>query len=167
MDKNGTVVINKRENHSYYDEEHGVIFGSLSKGTDLMEGIIHEYEKYNVTSGAVTCMGSLSEATYVYIKDDEQGNLDYSDPNVMEGPIEVLNGTGFLSKSEKGITDFHLHALFGNKKGLVFGGHILPGKNPTLVTIEFTIQVGKGIQAVREYSPELGFRVINFKREER
>lgn len=156
----------KRENHSFYDQEHGIILGSLSKGTDLMEGIIHEYEKHNVGSGAVSCMGSLAEAAYVYIKDDQEGNLAYSEPIVMEGPIEVLNGTGFLCKNEDGKTDFHLHALFGNKQGRVFGGHILPGKNPTLVTIEFSIQVGKGIEAFREFTPDLGFRTINFKQSE-
>ncbi|WP_209121040.1 PPC domain-containing DNA-binding protein [Alkalihalobacillus sp. BA299] len=149
-------------NHSIYDEENGIIFGSLTMGTDLMEGIIQEYERYNIHSGVVTCMGSLSQATYVYIKNDQHGDLSYSDEIIEEGPIELLNGTGFLCKNENGKTDFHLHAMFGNQKGAVFGGHILPGKNPTLITIEFTIKVGKGIQALRTFKPQLGFQTITF-----
>ncbi|MED3786673.1 DUF296 domain-containing protein [Peribacillus frigoritolerans] len=151
----------KPTNHSIYDEENGCIFGSLIMGTDLMEGIIQEYEKYNIQSGMVTCIGSLSRATYVYIQNDLDG-LSYSKAIRKEGPIEILNATGFLCDKGNGVTDFHLHGIFGDQKGSIFGGHILPGENPTLITVEFNIQVGKGIEAVRTFKPQLGFQTITF-----
>ncbi len=157
-------MFNEAKNHSLYDEVNGIILGSLTVGTDLMEGIMQEYRKYDVKSGVVTCIGSLSRATYVYAKADQNGKVAYSDPIIEEGPIEILNGTGFLCRNEKGQTDIHLHAIFCNEKGKVFGGHILPGKNPTLVTVEFSIQVGKNIEALRTFKPQLGFQTITFNR---
>lgn len=152
--------------HSLYDRKHGVVFGTLSKGTDLMDGLLRVAEKHQLQSGVVTCIGSLAYATYVHAKDDEHGNLFYSEPVVVNGPIEVLNGTGFLCRTENGGFDIHMHAVFVDKQGRPFGGHVFPGKNPTLVTIEFAIQVGEGIEAVRSYKPDLGFRTIHFRRKE-
>jgi uncharacterized protein len=166
LDIKEVKVRNKRENLSFYDEEHGMIFGTLTPGTDLMEGIIREYEKYNVTSGIVTCIGSVSEATFVNPEVEPNGNVIYSDPIIVKGPLEVLNGTGFLCINEEDRTDCHMHASFVNTQGIVSGGHIVSGKNPVLVMIEFAIQVGKGIRAVREFKPELGFQTIQFRRGE-
>ncbi|MBM7587163.1 putative DNA-binding protein with PD1-like motif [Bacillus pakistanensis] len=168
MDKQGgqTAMVENIHNHSVYDEENGLIFGSLTKGSDLMEGIIQEYEKYDVHSGVVTCIGSLSQAAFVYLQNDESGKLSYSELLFEEGPIELIKGSGFLCENKHGQTDFHLHALFGNQHGKLFGGHIFPGKNPTLITVEFSIQVGKGIEAVRTFKPQLGFQTITFQKGE-
>lgn len=157
---------NKHTNHSLYDRENGVIFGSLTKGSDLMEGIIHEYSKHEVTAGMLTCIGSLSQATYVYGVDGPDGKPSYSETVVVDGPIEILNATGFLCRNEHGQIDMHLHGLFVNKQGQVFGGHVLPGKNPVLITVEFAIQVGSSIEAIRSFHPKLGFSVITFKKRE-
>ncbi|MFM1653611.1 PPC domain-containing DNA-binding protein [Brevibacillus sp. B_LB10_24] len=154
---------NKRTNHSVYDRENGVIFGSLTAGTDLMEGIIAEYAKYDVASGMLTGIGSLGRATYVYGVDGPDGRPGYSDPVTVDGPIEILNATGFLCRNDEQAIDMHLHGLFVNKQGQVFGGHVLPGKNPVLITVEFTIKVGNSVEAVRSFHPELGFSVITFK----
>ena len=153
----------QRQNHSVYDETTGAIFGSIVKGTDLMEGIIQEYEKYNVESGVVTFIGSVSQACYVYPSERPDGSLCYSEPVKREGPFGILSGTGFLSKNESGNTDLHMHAVFMGKKGIIFGGHIIPGENPVSVTIEFNIQVGKNIKAIRSFNEDLGFQTINFQ----
>jgi uncharacterized protein len=168
LDKQGglTVMVEKTHNHSVYDEENGMIFGSLTKGSDIMEGIIQEYEKYDVQSGVVTCIGSLSQAAYVYLQNEEVGKLSYSELFIEEGPIELVKGSGFLCRNEDGQTDFHLHAIFGDQHGKIFGGHIFPGHNPTLITVEFSIQVGKDIEAVRTFKPQLGFQTITFQKGE-
>ncbi|MBD1378936.1 PCC domain-containing protein [Metabacillus arenae] len=158
------MISEKVQNHSIYDEKNGIIFGALTEGSDIMEGIMKEYKKYDVHSGVVTCIGSLSQAGYVYLIKDENGKLTYSDLIIENGPIELVKGSGFLCKNEDGMTDFHLHALFGDDQGNIFGGHIFPGNNPTLITVEFTIQVGKGIEAVRTFKQQLGFQTITFKK---
>jgi len=158
------MITEKVQNHSVYDKENGIIFGALAAGSDIMEGIIQEYEQYGVQSGVVTCIGSLAQAGYVYLINDDRGQLSYSNLIVEKGPIELIKGTGFLCRNEDGETDFHLHALFGDDKGNVFGGHIFPGNNPTLITVEFSIQVGKSIEAVRTFKPQLGFKTLTFQK---
>jgi predicted DNA-binding protein with PD1-like motif len=152
-----------RENHSVFDQTTGTIFGSLVKGTDLMEGIIQEYEKYGAESGVVTFIGSVSQAGYVYPAERSDGSLCYCDLVEREGPFGILSGTGFLSKNENGYTDLHMHAVFFGKQGIVFGGHLISGKNPVCVTVEFSIQVGNNIKATRSFNEDLGFPTINFK----
>lgn len=151
-----------RKNHSIYDKDKGIIFGSLTKGTDLMEGIIHEFEKYDVKAGEVTFIGSVANVGYVYPDEHPDGSPRYSDLQSLEGPYEILNGTGFLCEDEEGKTDLHLHALFIGKAGTVLGGHMIVGENPTYVTVEFTIHVSEKIQAKRTFNQELGFPTINF-----
>jgi uncharacterized protein len=152
-----------RENHSVFDQTTGTIFGSLVKGTDLMEGIIQEYEKYGAESGVVSFIGSVSQAGYVYPAERPDGSLCYCDLVEREGPFGILSGTGFLSKNENGYTDLHMHAVFFGKQGIVFGGHLISGKNPVCVTVEFSIQVGNNIKAIRSFNEDLGFPTINFK----
>ncbi len=153
----------QREDHSIYDPTTGTIFGALVKGTDLMQGIIREYEKYSPESGVVTFIGSVSQAGYVYPAERPDGSLCYCDPIEREGPFGILSGTGFLSKNESGNTDLHMHAVFFGKQGIVFGGHLISGKNPVCVTVEFNIQVGNNIKAIRSFNEDLGFPTINFK----
>ena len=81
----------------------------------------------------VTFIGSVSQAGYIYLVEGLDGSLCYCDLVERESPFGILNGTGFLSKNENGYTDF--------------GGHLISGKNPIYVTVEFKIQVD--IKAIR------------------
>ncbi|WP_134702755.1 PPC domain-containing DNA-binding protein [Ammoniphilus sp. YIM 78166] len=153
-----------RENHSILDEETGTLWGILTKGTDLMEGILQQCERHGIDAGQVTCIGSLDEAYYVHGVEGPDGKPAYSDPVTFRGPMEILNGTGFLCRDEAGRLDLHFHGLVVDKQGQIRGGHFLKGKNPVLITLEFTVKTSKGIQAVRSFDPELGFPVINYRR---
>jgi predicted DNA-binding protein with PD1-like motif len=153
----------QRENHSIFDREKGVLIGSLTKGTDLMDGIIAECAKHGIESGAVTCIGSLETATYVHGVEGPDGNPAYSETKVIQGPMELLNGTGFLCRNDQDQLDMHFHGMIVDKEGRIWGGHFLRGKNPILVTLEFIMTTGESVRATRSFDQGLGFQVINFK----
>ncbi|MFC0560630.1 PPC domain-containing DNA-binding protein [Halalkalibacter alkalisediminis] len=153
-----------RTNHSYSTEVGKVIFGSLTAGTDLIEGILAECKKQQIHSGMVTCIGSLKEVGYVLFKTENNYPTGYGNQIMIKNPVELMNCTGFICEDENGQLDLHLHGLVTEEDGKISGGHFLKGLNPTLITIEFTIICGNEIKAMREYDEELTFKVINFNK---
>ncbi|WP_216827490.1 PPC domain-containing DNA-binding protein [Alkalihalobacterium elongatum] len=152
-----------RKNHSY-STEGKMIFGSLTAGTDLIEGILEECKKHQVTSGMVTCIGSLQEVGYVLFETKNNYPTGYGKQITIKNPVELIHCTGFICEDEKGELDLHLHGLVTEETGKISGGHFIRGVNPTLITIEFTITCGNEIKAVREYDEELTFKVINYRK---
>lgn len=147
--------------HSVYDEQRGILIGTLAKGTDFLEGIVAECEKHRLSAGTVTGIGSLSKAVFAqpFI---QNGKPAYSSPVEWNGLVEVLSATGFLSKMECGRLDLHMHALVVKEGGAISGGHFLKGENPVAVTIEFSVQaVRAGV--IRAYDEQEGFRLLTLK----
>lgn len=149
---------------SVYNRDQGVIWGTLAKGQDLMQGLIEECDYHRIDSGVVTCIGSLEQAHYVYGIKDSDGQPAYSNPVTIQGVMEILQGTGFICRNQEGELDLHFHGLIVDQEGQIRGGHFLKGGNIILVTLEFSIQVGQEIDAVRSYRPELGFQTIQYRR---
>jgi predicted DNA-binding protein with PD1-like motif len=112
----------------------------------------------------VTCIGSLRQAHYVYGINGPDGQPAYSDPVTIQGVMEILQGTGMICRNQEGELDLHFHGMFIDQDGQIRGGHFLKGKNIILVTLEFSILVGQGIEAVRAYRPDLGFQTIQYRR---
>lgn len=150
-----------RTSQSVYDKQRGTVMGELSKGTDLMEGILAECQKHGVSAGAVTCIGSLQKAAFVQPA-VKNGTPAYSEPIEWNHLVEVLSATGFLSQTEKGELDLHMHALVVKEGGSISGGHLLKGENPVAVTIEFSVQAVQA-DAIRTYDKQEGFRLLTFK----
>lgn len=151
-----------RQTHSYSTDAGRVIFGALAAGSDLIEGILGECKKHHITSGMVSCIGSLEEVGYVLFKTANNFPTGYGDEIKIDKPVELIHCTGFVCKDENQQLDLHLHGLVTEENGKISAGHFLRGKNPTLITVEFTIVCGNEIQATREYDEELTFKVINF-----
>lgn len=150
-----------RTSQSVYDKQRGTVMGALAKGTDLMEGILAECQKHGVSAGAVSCIGSLQKAVFAQPA-IQNGKPAYSEPVEWNHLVEVLSATGFLSQTEKGELDLHMHALVVNEKGMISGGHFLKGENPVAVTIEFTVQAVPA-DVIRTYDEQEGFRLLTFK----
>lgn len=149
---------------SVYNRDQGIIWGTLAKGQDLMEGLLKECEYHGVDTGMVTCIGSLEQAHYVYGTKGADGQPAYSNPVTIKGVMEILQGTGFICRNQEGELDLHFHGMIIDQDGQIRGGHFLKGKNIILVTLEFSILVGQEIEAVRAYRPELGFQTIHYQR---
>ncbi|GGJ94893.1 hypothetical protein GCM10007063_16780 [Lentibacillus kapialis] len=152
-----------RQSHSFKSESF-TIYGSLSQGVDLMEGILEECRKHNVTSGMVTSIGSLQKAGYVLFKSDNGRPNGYGNEITVDNPVELVNCTGFVCEDESGDLDLHLHGMVVEESGKISAGHFLKGMNPTLITVEFSISCGYDIHANRTFNENLGFRVIDFSK---
>lgn len=146
---------------SVFDEKRGIIMGCLTPGEDLLEGIKNVCQRYNVTSGTFSCIGSLSKVS-IYQIDYENNKMSYSSPIIWETPVELLSGNGFIGKDENGELDIHFHGVFIDHRKTLSGGHFLDSGNPVAITVEFAIFVAEGIQPVRGLNRELGYRIFSF-----
>ncbi|WP_431803861.1 PPC domain-containing DNA-binding protein [Halobacillus andaensis] len=160
----GGVENNMRRSHSLRTNESGVIFGSLSKGMDLMEGILKECENHGIKSGYVSCIGSLKKAGYVLFKTIDGEPSGYGHDLTVNNPVELVNGNGFICEDENGMLDLHLHGIVVEENGKISAGHFVRGGNPTLITVEFSIIEGEDVKAKRTFHEELGFKVIDFSK---
>lgn len=138
--------------------------GYLGIGVDLITGLKNECKKHNITSGIISCIGSLSNISFVQL-DYENNVMAYSKPINWDKPVELLSGNGLIGKNEQGELDIHFHGVFVDHKKNISGGHFLEGNNLVAITLEFTILVSDGIQPVRELYKPLGFPLFNFYKE--
>ena len=91
---------------------------------------------------------------------DNKAGAGYSDPNSVEGPIGILSAQGTIGLEENGDLFTHVHALLGDKTGKIFGGHLVKGTCPVLVTCEIMINAYDTIRLRRTYDPEVDFKVL-------
>ncbi len=117
-----------------------------------------------IESGTVSAIGSLEKATFVLpvTKEGTKKGVGYGDPQTIPGPLEILSGNGVISRdveSDSGLF-IHFHAIFSNAEGRIYGGHLLSGGNPVLLTLDLTLIEFDEIALSREEDPEIGIRVI-------
>jgi predicted DNA-binding protein with PD1-like motif len=160
-EQTGGGLLMARSSHSVYDKNRGVIMGCLGPGEDLLLGLKKIGEKHQVTSGTISCIGSLSTVSIVQL-DYENNHMKYSKPIFWDTPVELLSGHGVLGMDEQGGLDIHFHGVFIDHRKTISGGHFLEGKNTVAITVEFTILVTEGIQPVRELYKPLGIPLFNF-----
>jgi len=100
--KDGTAVVKMNVGEDYIT--------SLKEACSMLPG-----------TGAVvvSSIGQFSSVSLGYYR----GKGDYH-PKVIEGPLELLNVSGIISKEVEGPFP-HLHAVVGDKDKRVFGGHLL------------------------------------------
>lgn len=98
------------------------IIGQLPHNTDLLEELTRFVQRENIRCGRINGIGATTHAIVAYY---DQNGKKY---NTMEfaGGMEILSLTGNVS-----IRDaepfVHAHILLGDRRGNVFGGHLMPG----------------------------------------
>ncbi len=124
-------------------------------GSDLISSIEKACKENNIKHAYVTCFGSLSKATYLYLvpKNDAKIGAGYGNPAIQDGPVEFLNGTGVVCQNN-GNYDTHFHATMCDKTGTVFGGHIIKDENPVLTTVDVIIIEVVGMDMLRGFDEE-------------
>jgi len=131
----------------------------LLPGTDMLEGIEETCRIHDVKYAVVSCaVGAFKKATFVYPipKEGAQIGIIYSDPVVVEGPIEFLGGQGVICQSEEGKYLIHFHGSCSDKDMRVWGGHFTIG-NVVLATLDLIIQEISGVNMIRRFDEETGF----------
>ncbi|MBM7703567.1 PPC domain-containing DNA-binding protein [Metabacillus iocasae] len=158
--------MNQRSSQSVFDSKRGIVMGFLGPGEDLITGLKKELKKHGITSGSISCIGSLSNLSIVQL-DYDDNQMSYSKPIRWDSPVELLSGNGIVGKDEQGELDIHFHGVFVDHKKNISGGHFLQGGNIVAITLEFTVLTSDMIQPKREVDASLGFPLFNFYANER
>jgi len=144
------------------DREKGIIMGRLKKDQDFLEGIIAVCQFYNIQSATFNGIGSLAKLGYYQFEQRSDGTLYYSEPICKDEPGELLSGNGFIGLDEHNQLDVHYHGMYVDKNGNISGGHFIRGKNPTAVTIEFTIHYTNEIHLQRKPDSTYNIPIFHF-----
>jgi len=129
----------------------------LAPYVDLIGAIETLCKKYTFKSALITvCFGSLAKVGFESISEDRSNSLGakLSEPQFMDGPLQLLSAQGTISFEEKiGEPIAHVHAVFGDKNGKIYGGHLLRDECLVLRTMEIAIQEVIGINMCRRFNP--------------
>jgi len=134
----------------------------LTTNTDITGGLKAVCEENGIKYGAVLFgIGSIRQLCYQVLapKPDTKLGAGYTDPQTLPGPIEVVSMHGIIFQSGDGQTLLHLHGTFSDKKGAVFGGHIVAGQNPVLATLDAYIVETTGAETIRQMDEDIGMAV--------
>ena len=134
-----------------------VVAVRLLPGTDLMSGLKKTCEDNGVRGGAIlTAIGSVRKLTIQVLVPNEKAKLGvaYNPPQTIPGPIEILGVQGVIFETESGEVALHLHGTFCDKDGKTFGGHLVPGENPILATLDAVIGEMADARFMRRYDEE-------------
>lgn len=158
--------INNYEIQSVEGKQDKYIMGRLTKGVDLLDGLLEVCKRHGVTAATFSCIGSLQQVGYVQPQLNENKQLEFTEPKIIKKPAELLSGNGFIGFGENGDLDIHFHGVYVDVDGQISGGHFLRGGNPTAVTVEFFIRSTNDISLKREKDAILKIPVFNFYKED-
>ncbi|MBA7620722.1 hypothetical protein ES703_28076 [subsurface metagenome] len=85
----------------------------------------------------------------------------YDPPQTIPGPIEIMGIQGVIFETESGEVALHLHGVFCDKDGKTLGGHIVPGGNPVLATLDAVIGEVAGVRMMRRYDEETDLNLFS------
>lgn len=97
-----------------------IIFARLFEDEDLQEAITQTAEKACIKAGFLILIGSLKKAKMGFFHKGRYQPIEKNEP------LEIVSCIGNISmKENKPLV--HAHIAVSNRKGEVFGGHVLPG----------------------------------------
>jgi predicted DNA-binding protein with PD1-like motif len=131
-------------------------------GSDVIEGIEEACRKLGLRAGAIiSCIGSLQRASVmIAVPLNNKIGAGYSEPILLEGPLELLSGQGTIGQGEQGEISVHMHAVMSDREGHLHGGHMVKGKNPVLITCEILLAEIQGIQIRRGFDPDTDMKLF-------
>lgn len=141
-----------------------VVMIRLNPGKDLIEGITEVCHTHGLKSGVITsCIGSLQRASFfTVIPLPNKMGAGYGDPVVMEGPLELVSAQGTIGLDVDANLLIHMHASLGDGRGNLYGGHLIKGKCPILITGEIMIAFLEGVRVVQRHDPETDMKLLGF-----
>jgi uncharacterized protein len=131
----------------------------LKTGTDVMAGLKQACEANGIKHGVILAgIGSLRKMTYQVLtpKPETKMGAGYTDPQVIPGPVEIVSLQGVVFQSETGETLLHVHGMFSDRDGKVYGGHVVAGENPVLATLDAVLAEVAGVKLVRRMDEAVG-----------
>ncbi|MBW2121481.1 MAG: DUF296 domain-containing protein [Deltaproteobacteria bacterium] len=140
-----------------------VIAARLLPGTDITLGIEEISRETNIRAAAVqVCIGAVTEASVMIAvpRRDSRTGVGYGEPLSIPGPLSILSVKGVVSEKAGGGIFVHLHGVFSDSKGTVWGGHLVRGRNIVVNTCDLVLDEIKELSLVQKYDPELGWAVV-------
>lgn len=135
----------------------------LKPGMDVMDELEKYCEVNNILNGYIaTGMGSLMGARFfdpVELKDKKCG-YGYSDPVILEGPIELISMSGMICHNDDGEILLHVHCCLSDGDGNAYAGHFIEG-NKVLMTVDLLIAELEGINMGRAFDEDLEVFIFN------
>jgi predicted DNA-binding protein with PD1-like motif len=131
----------------------------LRTGTDVMDGLKQVCEATGIKQGTLLAgIGSLRKMTYQVLtpKPETKLGAGYTEPQVVPGPVEIVNLQGVIFQSEEGETLLHVHGTFSDKEGKVYAGHVVAGENPVLATLDGLIAEVADVRLIRRMDADVG-----------
>lgn len=123
-------------------------------GQDLVPTLTDACARAGIRSGIiVAAIGSLARATLVTVRPDatvEEGD-PYTDPFVVQGPVELVSAQGFVSLyDDSGPMRVHLHGVLSRGVQEHFSGHFLEQGSEALFTVEVAVLEASGVELRRK-----------------
>ncbi|MBD1559743.1 DNA-binding protein [Vibrio sp. S9_S30] len=116
----------------------------FQRGADLKDAIESVVVEHGIRAGSIaSCVGSLS-----CLRIRLAGAQKYL---TLEEPLEIVSIMGTLTHSHQ-----HIHISVANRKGEVFGGHLMPGSIID-TTAELIIHSYNTMVFTREFDMSTGF----------
>jgi predicted DNA-binding protein with PD1-like motif len=143
-----------------------VIVARILPATDLISGILETCRITGIETGVITsCVGSLKRAQFHWSipSTKTKRGSKRTEPIILEGPIELLNGQGLIGKAQGEEYLVHFHATLCDKEGKVYGGHLFEGGNLVHSTMDVVIVELQGIHLEPFYDQEIDLTVVTAK----
>jgi predicted DNA-binding protein with PD1-like motif len=131
-----------------------VIVERFETGGDILERLNGLVQRNKVTAGSFTAIGAVRSANIGYFL----GDGEYSTVTV-EGPLEIVSCVGNISVKD-GLSFVHAHIGLADKKGSMFGGHLMPGCMVG-ATFEVTIHVFDAMSLIRKLDSKSGLYLLD------
>jgi len=131
----------------------------LRPGTDLMHGLKQVCEQHGIKHGTILVgIGSLRQLSFQVLTPKLETKLGagYTEPQVVPGPVEIVNLQGVVFQSEEGETLLHVHGTFSDQYGKVYAGHVVAGANPILATLDAVVAGIGDVRLIRRVEPQVG-----------
>lgn len=141
-----------------------VVMVRLHPGQDLIEGLTEAGLAHGLKSGVIaSCIGSLQRASFFTVVPlPKKLGAGYGDPVAKEGPLELVSAQGTIGLDLEAKLLIHMHAALADSRGNLYGGHLIKGKCPVLVTCEAMIAYLEGVRAVQRPDPETEMNLLTF-----
>ena len=115
--------------------------GQLPNGADLYESLTKIVQAEDITVGRIVAIGATTHAVVATYdqKKKKYVNMEF------RGGMEILTCSGNVSLRD-GKPFVHIHVLLGDKKGKVFGGHVMPGTKVFVCEVFIDEFEGEGLE---------------------
>jgi len=130
----------------------------LKTHTDVSDGLKAVCQENGIKYASISGIGNVRQFSYQLLVPDSKAKhgVRLIEPRIMPGPLELLSLKGVVFQSEKGETLIHLHGIFSDQEGKLFGGHFADHGTTVLGTLDAFILELTGAEMVRQLDEDVG-----------